>query len=41
MKILNYDIEDDEQSKFKQLYDFMPNKCFRLFTTGSNPVKTM
>ena len=34
MKILNYDIEDDEQSKFKQLYDFMPNKCYRLLLTG-------
>ena len=34
MKILNYDVEDDEQSKFKQLYDFMPNKCYRLLLTG-------
>ena len=34
MKILNYDVEDDVSSTFKQLYDFMPNKCFRLLITG-------
>ena len=34
MKILNYDVEDDVSSTFKQLYDFMPNQCFRLLITG-------
>ena len=34
MKILNYDVEDDVNSTFKQLYDFMPNQCFRLLITG-------
>ena len=24
MRIPNYDVEDDKVSKFKQLYDFMP-----------------
>ena len=34
MKILNYDVEDDVSSTFRQLYDFMPNQCFRLLITG-------
>ena len=34
MKILNYDVEDDVSSTFKQLYDFMPNQCFCLLITG-------
>ena len=34
MRIPNFDIEDDVVSNFKQLYDFMPNKCFRMLICG-------
>ena len=34
MRIPNYDIEDDVASNFTQLYDFMPNKCFRMLVCG-------
>ena len=34
MKILNYDVEDDKQSNYKQLHEFMPNQCFRMLITG-------
>ena len=34
MRIPNYDIEDDVASNFKQLYDFMPHKCFRMLVCG-------
>ena len=34
MRIPNYDAEDDTVSNFKQLYDFMPNKCFRMLICG-------
>ena len=30
MKIPNYDCKDDMVSNFRQLYDFMPNCCFRM-----------
>ena len=30
MKIQNYDIEDDENSDFVQLHDFIPDKSFRM-----------
>ena len=30
MRILNYDVEDDEQTNYQQLYDFMPDRCFRM-----------
>ena len=33
MKIPNYDIEDSNMN-FKQLYDFMPNQCFRMLLVG-------
>ena len=35
MKIPNYDVADDVLSNFKQLYDFMPNKCFRMLDLWS------
>ena len=34
MRIPNYDVEDDAVSNFKQLYKFMPNKCFRMLICG-------
>ena len=34
MRILNYDVEDDVTSNFRQLYDFMPNQCFRMLVCG-------
>ena len=34
MIIPNYDSEDDMVSNFKQLYDFMPNQCFRMLICG-------
>ena len=34
MKIPNYDVEDDVVSNFRQLYDFMPHKCFRMLICG-------
>ena len=34
MKIPNYDAEDDVVSNFKQLYDFMPDRCFRMLVCG-------
>ena len=34
MRIPNYDTKDDTVSNFKQLYDFMPNKCFRILICG-------
>ena len=41
MRIPNYDVEDDMASNFRQLYDFMPNQCFRLLLCGpSNTGKT-
>ena len=30
MKILNYDVDNNTESTFKQLYDFMPDRCFRM-----------
>ena len=30
MKIPNYDCKDDMVSNFRQIYDFMPNICFRM-----------
>ena len=30
MKLLNYDVEGDEDSNFTQLYPFMPDRCFRM-----------
>ena len=34
MRIPNYDAEEDTVSNFKQLYDFMPRKCFRMLICG-------
>ena len=34
MRIPNYDVEDDMVSNFRQLYDFMPNQCFRMLLCG-------
>ena len=34
MRIPNYDAEEDTVSNFKQLYDFMPHKCFRMLICG-------
>ena len=34
MKIPNYDIGDDAVTNYKQLYDFMPNQCFRMLICG-------
>ena len=36
MRIPNYDAKDDTVSNFKQLYDFMPNKCFRMLICGAS-----
>ena len=30
MKILNYDVDNNTELTFKQLYDFMPDQCFRM-----------
>ena len=34
MRIPNYDCTDDNVENYKQLYDFMPNKCFRMLICG-------
>ena len=34
MKIPTYDNDDDIVTNFKQLYDFMPNQCFRMLLAG-------
>ena len=34
MKIPNYDIDDDVAANFTQLYDFMPDRCFRMLICG-------
>ena len=34
MLIPNYDVEDDIVSNFRQLYDFMPDRCFRMLICG-------
>ena len=34
MRIPNYDVEDDVVSNFKQLYKFMPHKCFQMLICG-------
>ena len=34
MKIPNYDVEDDTVKNFKQLYSFMPDRCFRMLICG-------
>ena len=34
MRIPNYDTEDNMASNFRQLYDFMPNQCFRMLVCG-------
>ena len=34
MKIPNYDTDDKVTSNFKQLYDFMPDRCFRMLICG-------
>ena len=33
MKIPNYDVED-ESHNFKQLHNFMPDRCFRMLITA-------
>ena len=30
MRLENYDVEDEDNVNFKELYDFMPNRCFRM-----------
>ena len=41
MKIQNYDVEDDENNKFIQIHDFIPDQCFRMLLYGpSNSGKT-
>ena len=30
MKISNFDIKDDAITNYEQLYDFMPDICFRM-----------
>ena len=34
MIIPNYEIEDDVVSNFRLLYDFMPDRCFRMLICG-------
>ena len=34
MKIPNYDTDDKVTSNFKQIYDFMPDRCFRMLICG-------
>ena len=34
MIIPNYDVENDVVSNFRQLYDFMPDRCFRMLVCG-------
>ena len=34
MRIPNYDSNDDSVSNYKQLYNFMPYKCFRMLICG-------
>lgn len=34
MRIPNYDAGDDVVSNFRQLYDFMPDRCFRMLICG-------
>ena len=34
MKIPNYDVQDNAASNYKQLFDFMPNQCFRMLICG-------
>ena len=44
MIIPNYDVEDDVVSNFKQLYDSMPDRCFRMLIcgpSGSGKTNTM
>ena len=44
MKIPNYDTDEDVVTNFTQLYDFMPNQCFRMLVcgpTGSGKTNTL
>ena len=34
MRIPNYDSTDDDVENYKQLYPFMPNRCFRMLICG-------
>ena len=34
MKIKNYDVKDEENNDYIQLYDFMPDRCFRMLLMG-------
>ena len=34
MKIPNYDVKDDMVSNFRQFYDFMPDRSFRMLVCG-------
>ena len=36
MEIPNYDFNEDENTNFKQLYDYMPNKPFRMLVCGNS-----
>ena len=41
MEIPNYDSNSDKTNNYKQLYEYMPNKTFRmLICGGSGSVKT-
>ena len=44
MKIPNYDTKDDTLSNFKQLHNFMPDRCFRMLIcapSGSGKTNTL
>lgn len=36
MKIPNYDHQDEESSNYFQLYDFVPDRCFRMLICASS-----
>ena len=36
MEIPNYDFKEDENTNFKQLYNFMPNSNFRMLICGNS-----
>ena len=36
MQIPNYDFKEDENTNFKQLYQYMPDKPFRMLLSGGS-----
>ena len=36
MEIPNYDFKEDENTNFKQLYKYMPDKPFRMLICGNS-----